>query len=128
MGRAADDVASWASGACDHNDLTRLRQYASPSVYAKRSCSAGDPCDVLALLHGPHRMGCRLGMILLSQHGWAAASIAGGLGCDPRTVRRLGASLQHLWRPPPCRPAPTGSTTALRVSRVTGWDRRQTTA
>jgi hypothetical protein len=24
-----------------------------PSVYAKRSCPAGDPCDLLALLHGP---------------------------------------------------------------------------
>jgi hypothetical protein len=37
-----------------------------PSVYAKRSCSAGDPCDLLGLLHGPHRVGCRLVMILLS--------------------------------------------------------------
>jgi hypothetical protein len=24
-----------------------------PSVYAKRSCPAGDPCDLLGLLHGP---------------------------------------------------------------------------
>jgi transposase len=59
-----------------------------PSVYAKRSCPAGDPCDLLALLHGPHRMGCRLVMILLSHHGWSAATIAELLGCDPRTVRR----------------------------------------
>ena len=59
-----------------------------PSVYAKRSCPAGDPCDLLALLHGPHRIGCRLIMILLSQHGWSAATIAELLGCDPRTVRR----------------------------------------
>jgi hypothetical protein len=51
-------------------------------VYAKRSCPAGDPCDLLALLHGPHRMGCRLVMILLSQHGWSAATIAELLGCD----------------------------------------------
>jgi hypothetical protein len=50
---AVDEVASWAVGACDHNDLTRLGQYASPSVYAKRSCLAGYPCDLLALLHGP---------------------------------------------------------------------------
>jgi hypothetical protein len=57
-------------------------------VYAKRSCPAGDPCDLLALLHGPHRIGCRLVMILLSQHGWSAATIAELLGCDPRTVRR----------------------------------------
>jgi transposase len=59
-----------------------------PSVYAKRSCPAGDPCDLLGLLHGPHRIGCRLVMILLSQHGWSAATVAELLGCDPRTVRR----------------------------------------
>jgi transposase len=35
-----------------------------------------------------HRVGCRLVMILLSQHGWSAAQIAGLLGCDPSTVRR----------------------------------------
>jgi len=59
-----------------------------PSVYAKRPCPAGDSCDVLGLLHGPHRVGCRLVMILLSQHGWSATGIAELLGCDPRTVRR----------------------------------------
>jgi transposase len=59
-----------------------------PSVYAKGSCPAGDPCDLLALLHGPHRVGCRLVMILLSQQGCSAAQIAGLLGCDPSTVRR----------------------------------------
>jgi transposase len=59
-----------------------------PSVYAKRSCPAGDPCDVLGVLQGPHRVGYRLVMILLSQHGWSAAAIASLLGCDPRTVRR----------------------------------------
>jgi transposase len=59
-----------------------------PSVYAKRSCPAGGPCDLLGLLHGPHRVGYRLTMILLSQHGWPAAQIAGLLGCDPSTVRR----------------------------------------
>ncbi len=59
-----------------------------PSVYAKRSCPAGDPCDVLALLHGPHRVGCRLVMILLSQQGLDPAGIAELLGCDARTVRR----------------------------------------
>jgi transposase len=57
-------------------------------VYAKRSCPAGDPCDLLRLLHGPHRVGLRLVMILLSQYGWSAATIAELLGCDPRTVRR----------------------------------------
>jgi transposase len=60
----------------------------SPSVYAKRSCPAGDPCDLLRLLHGRHRVGLRLVMILLSQQGWTAAAIAELLGCDPRTVRR----------------------------------------
>ncbi len=59
-----------------------------PSVYAKRSCPAGDPCDLLGLLHGPHRVGCRLVMILLSQQGCSAAQVAGLLGYDPSTVRR----------------------------------------
>jgi transposase len=57
-------------------------------VYAKRSCAAGDPCDLLRLLYGPHRVGLRLVMILLSQQGWTAAAIAELLGCDPRMVRR----------------------------------------
>src|SRR5512132_1090835 len=59
-----------------------------PSVYAKRSCPAGDPCDLLGLLHGPHRVGCRLVMLLLSQQGWSATQIAGLLGYDPSTVHR----------------------------------------
>ena len=59
-----------------------------PNVYAKPSCPAGCPCDLLGLLHGPHRIGCRLVMILLSHHGLSAAEIAGLLGCDPATVRR----------------------------------------
>jgi transposase len=66
-----------------------------PSVYAKRSCPAGDPCDVLGLLQGPHRVGYRLVMILLSQHGWSAAAIASLLGCDPRTVRRWAHRYNH---------------------------------
>src|ERR671912_730223 len=45
-----------------------------PSVYANRSCPADCPCDVARLLHGPHRVGYRLVMILL--------------GCDTATVRR----------------------------------------
>jgi transposase len=59
-----------------------------PSVYANPACPASDSCDVLRLLHGPHRVGCRLVIILLSQQGWAAAQIAGLLGYDPSTVRR----------------------------------------
>jgi hypothetical protein len=43
----------------------------------QRVCEAllHDPCDLLALLHGPHRIGCRLVMILLSQHGWSGAIV-----------------------------------------------------
>jgi transposase len=59
-----------------------------PSVYAKPSCPAGCPCDLLRLLHGPHRVACRLVMVLLSHHGLPAVTIAGLLGCDPSTVRR----------------------------------------
>jgi transposase len=58
------------------------------SVYANPACPASDPCDLLRLLHGPHRVGCRLVMILLSQQGWSAGQIAGLLGYDPSTVRR----------------------------------------
>jgi riboflavin biosynthesis pyrimidine reductase len=53
-----------------------------PSIYAKPSCPAADPCDLPRLLHGPHRVGCRLVMILLSQARKAAGdrdvAIAGG--------------------------------------------------
>jgi transposase len=59
-----------------------------PSVYANPVCPAADSCDLLGLLHGPHRTGCRLVMILLSQQGFAASQIAGLLGYDPSTVRR----------------------------------------
>jgi len=59
-----------------------------PSVYAKLTCPAGCPCALLGLLHGPHRIACRLVMILLSHHGLPATRIAELLGCDPGTVRR----------------------------------------
>src|SRR5215216_4793513 len=59
-----------------------------PSVYANRSCPAGCPCDVVRLLHGPHRVGARLVMILLSCQHWSPAAIAELLGCGPSTVRR----------------------------------------
>ena len=94
-----------------------------PSVYAKRSCPAGDPCDLLGLLHGPHRVGYRLTMILLSQHGWPAAQIAGLLGCDPSTVRRwihryhqhgIGASA-GCWPSP--RPGPSRCCTCTWAAR-----------
>jgi transposase len=60
------------------------------SVYANPSCPAGTgcPCDVARLLHGPHRVATRLVMILLSQRGWPASTIAELLGTDPSTVRR----------------------------------------
>src|SRR6266540_1570289 len=70
-----------------------------PSVYAKPSCPAGCPCDLLGLLHGPHRVGLRLVMILLSQHGLPAATIAALLGCDPATVRRWVHQVA-AWRRP----------------------------
>jgi len=66
-----------------------------PSVYAKCPCPAGDPCDLLGLAARPHRVGCRLVMILLSQHGWSATGIAELLGCDPRTVRRWVHRYNH---------------------------------
>ena len=59
-----------------------------PSVYANPRCPAGCPCDLLGLLHGPHRLGLRLVLILLAHHGLSAATIAGLLGCDQTTVRR----------------------------------------
>jgi len=66
-----------------------------PSVYANPACPAADPCDLLRLLHGPHRVGCRLVMILLSQQGFAATQIADLLGYDPSTVRRWIHRYQH---------------------------------
>jgi transposase len=59
-----------------------------PTVYANPTCPADCPCDLLALLHGPHRVACRLVMLLLSHQGWRPAAIASLLGCDPATVRR----------------------------------------
>jgi transposase len=59
-----------------------------PSVYANPSCPAGCPCDIARLLHGPHRTGARLVMILLSCQRWPPTAIAELLGCDPATVRR----------------------------------------
>jgi hypothetical protein len=66
-----------------------------PSVYANPACPAADPCDLLRQLHGPHRVGCRLVMVLLSQHGWTASQIADLLGYDPCTVRRWIHRYQH---------------------------------
>jgi transposase len=43
---------------------------------------------VARLLHGRHRVGARLVMILLSHQHWPPAAIAELLGCDPSTVRR----------------------------------------
>jgi transposase len=57
-------------------------------VYANPICPAGCTCDVVRLLHGPHRVGLRLVMILLSCQGWPPAAIAELTGCDPGTVRR----------------------------------------
>src|SRR5438552_9607882 len=59
-----------------------------PSVYANPSCPAGCPCEVARLLHGPHRVGARLVMVLLSCQRLPPTTIAELLGCDPATVRR----------------------------------------
>jgi hypothetical protein len=45
------------------------------------SCPAGWPCEVTGPLYGPHRVGVRLVMILLSHRGWTAVAIAELLGC-----------------------------------------------
>jgi hypothetical protein len=57
-------------------------------VDANLPCPAGCPCDLLRLVHGAHRLGGSLVMILLSCRGWPPAAIAELLGCDPATVRR----------------------------------------
>src|SRR6266511_388107 len=105
-----------------------------PSVYAKPSCPAADPCDLLRLLHGPHRLACRLLMVLLSQQGWTAAQISDLLGYDPGTVRRWihryqrhGASALAD-RPRAGRPRLGSPTLALRtlhrrVAEVAAWRR-----
>jgi transposase len=93
-------------------------------VYAKRSCPAGDPCDLLRLLHGPHRVGLRLVMILLSQHGWTATQVAELVGCDPRTVRRWVHRYNHEGtggladRPRPGRPRHSSPRLAARITRL----------
>jgi hypothetical protein len=89
------------------------------SVYAKRSCPAGDPCDLLAQLRGPHRVGLRLVMILLSQQGWTATQIAELLGCDARMVR-AGSSATTTTAP---RGSPTGPGPAGRGWAARGWAR-----
>jgi hypothetical protein len=82
-----------------------------PSVYANPVCPAADSCDLLGLLHGPHRTGCRLVMILLSQQGFAASQIAGLLGYDPSTVRRWIHRYQRHGTTGAGRPVPQRPTT-----------------
>ena len=95
-----------------------------PSVYANRSCSAGCACDVLRLLHGPHRVGLRLVMILLSRQGWSPTGIAELVGCDPRTVRRwvhrYNAHGPHALadRPRPGRPRLGSPRQGARIARL----------
>jgi transposase len=55
------------------------------SVFANPSDSQ---TQLLALLHGRHRVATRMIMILLSLQGWPPASIAALLGYHPATVRR----------------------------------------
>lgn len=57
------------------------------SVHAKPPDSTAH-AELLALLHGPHRVAARLVMIVCSARGWDAAQVAELLGYHPRTVRR----------------------------------------
>jgi Winged helix-turn helix len=81
-------------------------------VYANPACPAGAgcPCDVARLLHGPHRVATCLVMILLSQRGHSASTIADLLGADPSTVRRwIGRYNTHgspAWPTDPARAGP----------------------
>ena len=76
-------------------------------MYANLSCPAGCPCEVTGPLYGPHRVGVRLVMILLSHRGWTAVAIAELLGCDPSTVRRwIHRYNQHGVAGPVDRPRP----------------------
>jgi transposase len=95
-----------------------------PSVYANPTCPAGDACDVVALLHGPHRVGLRLVTILLSHQRWTPTAIGELLGCDPGTVRRwihrYNAHGTHALadRPRPGRPRLGSARLAERIRRL----------
>src|SRR6266508_1716618 len=84
-----------------------------PSVYANPSCPAADPCDLLRLLHGPHRLACRLVMILLSQLGRRIL----------RLLRQPKAwTIGRLWQRLG-RPAMSLRTLHRRVGEVAAWRR-----
>jgi hypothetical protein len=78
-------------------------------VYANPA-DPGAHAELLGLLHSPHRVACRLVMILLSHQGWSPAAIASLLGYDPLTVRRWLHRYNHegvvglIDRPRPGRP------------------------
>src|SRR5215216_4834856 len=59
-----------------------------PSVYANPRCPAGCPCDLLGLLHGPHRLGLRLVLILLAH---PACQPPPSLACWAAIRRRCAA-------------------------------------
>ncbi len=102
------------------------------SVYANPACPAGCPCDVLRLLHGRHRLGCRLVMILLSHRGWTASAIAELLGCDPATVRRwihrynAGGTTALADQPRPGRPRRGGPKLGEHIRRLLAQPRART--
>jgi hypothetical protein len=100
------------------------------SVDANLTCAAGCPCGILRSLYGPHRVGVRLVMILLSARGQTADAIAGVLGCDASTVRRwIHRYHQHgiaglCDQPRPGRPRLGGPWSTQRILRLVAEPRR----
>jgi transposase len=94
-----------------------------PNVYANPPHPDAHT-ELLDLLHGPHRVACRLVMILLSQQGWQPAQIAALLGYDPRTIRRWVHRYNHdgtaslADRPRPGRPRRGGRRLTQRIRRL----------
>jgi transposase len=104
-----------------------------PSVYANPA-DPGAHAELLGLLHSPHRVACRLVMILLSHQGWSPAAIASLLGYDPLTVRRwlhrynLEGVVGLTDRPRPGRPRLGGPALGERILRVLDQPRAWTIA
>src|SRR6266540_4112187 len=81
-----------------------------PSVYAKPSCPAADPCDLLRLLHRPRAGRPRLGSPTLAQRILRLLQQPGAWTI-PRLWQRLG------------RPAISLRTLHRRVAEVAAWRR-----
>jgi len=104
-----------------------------PSVYANPA-DPGAHAELLGLLHSPHRVACRLVMILLSHQGWSPAAIASLLGYDPLTVRRWLHRYNHegvvglIDRPRPGRPRLGSPRLGERIRRLLAEPRAWTVA